>query len=90
MRDHVRFATWPRGTRDLQTRVLDNVRGRDRRGGPVSQRPPSILFDTDGYRLVPAAIEMFHDRRGRGNRHFVLAGTASVNHTDSELFHGSY
>ena len=40
-----------------------------------------------GHRLVAGAVEMREHRRGRGQRHFVLARPAAVEHADAKTFH---
>ena len=62
-----------------------HVRGGERRRRLAGQRPASVLVDADRNRLVAAAVEMLEDRRGRGDRHFVLAGPAAVDHADAKF-----
>src|SRR5262245_46916029 len=79
-------------------RRLDNLQGFGRpllehcRGGQclrdsAAERPPAGLLDPDGDRLVLGGVEVSEDRRRRGNRHLMLARTASVNNADAKLFH---
>ena len=56
-------------------------------GGRVGERPAAVLLDADRHRLVALAIEVREDRRGRGQRHLVLARPAAVDDADAKTFH---
>src|ERR1019366_7428693 len=70
-------------------------RGRDRLGGRLERRrarwqgPLPVLLNPDRDRLVARRVEILEDGRRRGERYFMLAGTAAVNHADAELFHST-
>ena len=56
-------------------------------GGLVGERPSAVFLDTDGDAFVARAIEVREDRGRRRERHFVLAGSAAVEHSDAKALH---
>src|SRR5437763_7160703 len=65
----------------------------DRFGGNLSlwrsrrQTPLSALVNQDRDRLVSRRVEVLEHCRGGGERHFVFAGAAAVDHADAKFFH---
>ncbi len=82
--DDVAAGARPRG---LAAHLVDHVGGRGRRRRTIGQQPPPVLLDADGHRFVALAIEIREDGSRRRQRHFVLAGTATVQHADAKTFH---
>ena len=86
-RDQVDLAAAAAGPRRIEARLFDDLRRRHRGRRAIGERPPSVLFNPDRHRLVPRAVEVGEHRRGRRQRHFVLARASAVQHADAESFH---
>jgi hypothetical protein len=56
MRHKMGFASGADGTGSFEPRLLDDVRGGNRRRCFVSERPPAVLFNADGNGLAMAAV----------------------------------
>ena len=69
-------------------RLLDHLGGRGRGRRLVGQRPAPVAIDADRHRLVAGAIEVGHDRGGRGDRDFVLARAATVDDAHAQFLQG--
>src|SRR5262245_6564239 len=67
--------------------LLEHCRGGQCLWGFAAERPPAGLLDPDRDRLVLGGVEVSEDRRRGGNRHLMLAGTASVNNANAKFFH---
>ena len=85
--DEVRLASRTDRMRRRQARLLDHFGGGEHRRWPIGQRPAAVLLDADRDRLVARPIEVLEHRGRRRDRHFVLAGPAAEDDTDTELFH---
>ncbi len=67
-------------------RLLDDLRRRRRGRRLVGERPAAVFLDADGHRLVATAVQVCEDGRCRGERDFVLARSAAVEHTNRTRF----
>jgi hypothetical protein len=86
--DEMHFAPFPQRARRFHPRLLDHLAGDHRGRRLVGERPAAVLLDADRNRVVPRAVEIREHRRGGRQRDFVLARSSSVQHTDTQPFHG--
>ena len=85
--DQVGFVAGSCGPSRLETCFLDDFGGRDSRRVAIRDGPPPILPDADGDQFIARAVKVGDDSSGGGQRHFVLTGSAPVDHPNAESFH---
>src|SRR3989442_10392181 len=72
---------------DVTARAFQNRGRRDECRCLTRQRPSPVLLDANRHGLVTVRVEVLEDRRGRGERHLVFAGSPPVDDADAEFFH---